>query len=275
MVCDRLEACTSPAIMRLVYGGTARCKERQALQIELDGLAKGYRATEAEAKACKDAMTAASCADVFAGIPPEPCRIPGELADGAPCTGDGQCASLACYVADDAICGTCGRRVPEGADCSAAKCELGLDCSRAKKCVKLGAEGAPCGGPSDPECEILLHCGEGKCVRGLPKGERCQLHDGAVPCDSFKGLVCVPTTGDDGTCEDYTIVGVGEACRVVSIDPPRFAFCENSDCVRDKCVPRIPDGEICVPTDLGGIACQQPAHCREGKCVLRDPSKCQ
>ncbi|MBN9162707.1 MAG: hypothetical protein J0I07_17215, partial [Myxococcales bacterium] len=74
---------------------------------------------------------------------------------------------------------------------------------------------------------------------------------------------------------EYAIVGVGEACRVVSIAPPRFAFCENSDCVRDKCVPRIPDGEICVSTELGGIACQQPAHCREGKCVLRDPSKCQ
>ena len=163
-------------------------------------------------------------------------------------------------------------RARTAAQPSASSVSIATD---AKKCVKLGAEGAPCGGPSDPECEILLHCGEGKCVRGLPKGADCKLDDGAIPCDSFKGLVCVPTTGAEGTCEEYLIVGVGEACRVVSIDPPRFAFCENSDCVRDKCVPRIPDGEICIDTELGGIACQQPAHCRKGKCVLRDPSKCQ
>ena len=142
VICDKIEECTSPIAMRTVFGGSATCKKRQAQQLELEVRSAGYLGTEAQAQACKNGLAAAPCQDIFAGIPVKECQVPGSLADGASCTGDGQCASRSCFVADNATCGSCGKREAEGGDCTNAKCEAGLECDSRKKCVKPGGEGA-------------------------------------------------------------------------------------------------------------------------------------
>jgi hypothetical protein len=273
IVCDKIEECTSPFIMQTVFGGSSTCKARQAAQLDLEVHGNGYVGTETEAQACKNAMAAAPCKNIFAGIPLKECEVPGSLPDNAPCVGNGQCASRVCFVDDAATCGTCGTKAAEGGDCTSARCGDGLECGGKKKCVKPGAEGAACGGAQDPPCETLLLCGEGKCQRGLAKGAVCKLGETDVPCDYFKGLVCIPTSETEGKCEDIIVAAVGEACGVVATEPFKYAECGNGQCVKDKCVAQLADGASCT-TD-GEPGCQEPAKCRNGKCALRDPLVCK
>jgi len=276
MVCGKMEACTSPTLIRNIFGGLATCRARHSAQIERQSHARGYGSTESESSACKQALEAATCQQVMGGMPVEPCRVPGLLPDGASCIGDGQCASQSCFVDENASCGTCGPPVPEGGDCRSAQCAAGLECTRKKKCVKPAPEGADCDVSGDLPCEALLFCGGNKCVKGLSKGAECKLAEGAVPCDFFKGLVCVPNgIGSNalvGTCDEVSISKVGVNCDVISIEPFKYALCEGADCVNGICVAKLPDGASCSPD--GPRRCQEPAKCRNGRCALRDPAVC-
>lgn len=273
-ICEKLQSCTSPIFMQ-AGGGLSRCKERQLAQLRLEARGSGVLITDGQAQSCRAALAAASCADVSAGLDPKECTVPGSLADGAPCASDRQCASGSCFVDDTTTCGTCGRTMAEGGDCTKSKCASGLTCNDAKKCVRRGAEGAACTDDGDAPCGAFLQCIDGRCGRGLGAEADCTVGATETPCDVLATLVCTPpnTSTKRGKCKPLTLASSGEKCGVISSNPLTVAGCVNGSCVDGRCVADLADGSPCSPTDK--TVCQSPAECRNGRCALRDPAICK
>lgn len=274
-LCAKTAACFGDTTMRVLYGNVDTCAARQRQQLELDVKGQGSTVTDGAARTCIDKINAASCENILVGVLPSECNFKGTLPDGAACTGNGQCSSGSCFVADQGSCGKCGAPVPLDGDCSQGRCEQGLDCNTDKKCKRPGAAGVAC--DEATPCGPSLSCVNRTCTASLGEGAPCTVGDlMAVPCDLTKGLICQRPgdIGVDGTCGRVDFARSGEACPL-SGNPRRFVLCENGECsgLQDgTCQGWLADGAPCGEDTAG---CQQPARCRNGRCALLDPTTCK
>lgn len=287
--CDRLALCYGDFFIKAFLGEPATCKSRLGAELKASTKGAGYQAKESQMLACKNAVDATTCDKLLDDTIPE-CDLRGTLADGAACSGNAQCASGACFVDDAKDCGTCGQRVPEGGDCTKAKCERGLTCTEGpptgpRTCGRRGADGASCGpngsgGAVFPPCQTKLMCISGKCGAGLAAGTACKNGDGEKPCDQASGLYCKPpnATVKEGTCQAFSVANAGQPCGL-NLAPIDYSFCQNSQCIgasggkKGTCTAYLADGSTCDPN--GESDCQFPAKCRNGKCALLDPNVCK
>jgi hypothetical protein len=277
--CDRIKSCYGDFFVTTFIGDAATCKARLSLELKGSAKGQGVQVKDSQAAACKTAVDGASC-DTLLDDGVKECDFRGTLADGAACANDSQCVSGACFVDPTTTCGKCGPRAAAGGDCTAAKCERGLACSGAKKCVKLGADGATCD-PTSAPCELGLTCIAGKCGKALAAGVACKNGMNETPCDGFTGLFCKPpkATVADGTCTPFTPATVNELCGVTLQPTVDFSFCVNSECIgatsttRGKCTAFLADGAACDATKQPD--CEFPAKCRAGKCAVLDPTVCK
>jgi hypothetical protein len=160
---------------------------------------------------------------------------------------DGLCFDL---QADPLSCGTCLRRCPTGATCSAGACTCpagGSVCGAAPgACFDLATDPTHCGG-----CD--LSCGLGTCA-----GSTCTCDSGTTTCPG-PGAQCVDTLTDTGNCG---------ACR--------NACAAGQSCEAGTCLclsPRLDCGGDCIDPQTDerhcgscANACATGATCSGGSC---------
>lgn len=276
--CTRIGECYGEFFVKTYLGDVATCKSRLAIEIKASTKGPGFVVKDSEAHACRTAVDAAPCSAIQSSGIAE-CDFRGTLADGAACASDSQCSSGACYVEHKTACGKCAARVAEGADCTRAQCEPGLVCNAAKRCVLLPTEGTACDGLTP--CATSLSCIGGVCTKELALGAPCEAGAGKVPCDSSAGLFCKPPsmTETSGTCSAATLVSAGQACGFTVQPAVDFATCQASECVgasgttKGTCQAYLADGAPCDAAKHP--SCQFPSKCRDGKCVMLDPTVCK
>lgn len=241
---------------------------------------------------CVGALTAPGAASATAGV--ERCiaalestddcndirecsKIVGELAAGAPCGSDWQCASGACSVGTSATpwnprpagCGHCAAVVAEtevavGDACRGPeRCPTGSECV-GSVCRALGTEGASCGWSSD--CGGDLHCYDQRCVKRLEPGATCgAAADGVCP----RGYEC--SSGTDPRCTwAPKAPGVGAPCGKLLLTTCDYGLVCIPDAQGTCKVPKLRN-EACGNED----ACTPPLECVAGRCALIDPRTCQ
>jgi hypothetical protein len=189
-------------------------------------------------------------------------------------TRGGPCASSAVArcgegLACDLTTRRCVDALTAGADCAVAAqtCADGLVCGRSAggsttrgRCVAPGAEGGACRS-LPPACDAGLVCSspfEGRCVRALAAGDRCDVTDPTRACiGECVANRCLPLGARDGPCRE-----VGEAC-----DDGLACVATRSG---ERCVVPLPAGarcrfaadDACAP----GTACRLPAGTGEAVC---------
>jgi hypothetical protein len=258
--CGKIDSC-APGLLALFFGDLATCSTRAAMGCELDRNAPDSGYDDAWAGACRDALDAASCDDVFAAGVPE-CDAPaGARADGAACGDDAQCQSSYCD-SPGAGCGTCRARIPAGGACADAPqaCEAGTRCGFNQQCVLLGVQGDAC--DDDQPCTPLYACIEGTCATGGGPGETCEV--GSSPCDFSQQLLC-----NGEVCAKFELAGAGEPCGLVG---GSLVACAAGECVNGTCAAPGEDGQACGGDD--GDLCLSPAECDAGVCTVLDPASC-
>jgi hypothetical protein len=184
--------------------------------------------------------------------------IAGTAAEGEPCTLTEQCeGSLICET-KDACPGSCVERYSAGVACAVDdECADGLVCSDATAhCVQPTAEGEPCGGGVEAQCEAGLFClGD----------DRAKMQTGAcAPLDSIElggeGDACDPTLGT--LCEaglSCVLTGVEDAALVWECEAPAASGAACGIGIPEAC----PDGQYC-PINAASVALGM----FEAECIL-------
>lgn len=243
-------------------------------------------------QACVDAVATRPCNLLTTrGIPECEDAMTGTAAKGDGCGLNEECeGSLICETGGTCP-GTCVERYSAGKTCTADdECADELVCSNVTKhCAKPAAEGEPCEGGVEVQCEPGFFCGgadAGKMQPGtcMPiaavklggQGAACDPGGGAL-CES--GLSCVLTGFENSAltweCRTPSVargncgVGLpedcadGQYCPLTSLDIVAGTFTAT-------CTPLPAAGDACAMRPLGGLmpACAPYARCGgDGKCV--------
>jgi hypothetical protein len=268
--CTRAQAC-APAYVTFGFGDVATCEARFALELLPFFTATGTSSSPSQTEACAQAIPQMSCADLLARRVAGPCAsMPGQLANGAACAGDPQCAGTRCKVAADAVCGTCTAPAAAGAACGVdSDCQPGMTCVNLV-CAKYGDESAACS--ATQPCRPDLGCVGGTCTTPSPAGTKCQA---STECDQIHGVFCNPVTA---MCEAVAFAATGAPCGLVNsqltVCTGPGSMCSGSSAppYRGTCLGFAHDGASC-DTDAGPL-CDVAAVCVGGTCKLPDPSTC-
>jgi hypothetical protein len=275
--CERLFACL-PLYATQVYGDVKICGERFRTSCRIEAALTGTGLARSSSDACLEAMTAASCDDVFLdGL--EACQLKGTLAAGVACGFDSQCASGFCRTPETSFCGVCEARALEGAECDSDRaCAFPFLCSATGRCTKAGNEGDTCS-QTAPCRRETFYCsnGDGTCKRYGSQGGTCNEGGPGIAAYCDWGLTCEPD--GIGTCQPIRMVLAGQACGPAGGGGPGSpaVFCEGSaSCIDRICQPPGKDGEACTVSPLGDSGgCLPPALCLGGICKLPEPAVCK
>jgi hypothetical protein len=284
--CVQLQSC-EPAQLASLYGDVATCEAREKLSCtpSLSGLT-GSSATADQYEKCASALAASACSSLYTRNPPTDCvPQPGELADGAACGDDAQCASTYCRIFEAPpslnICGVCSERALVGGACVGDDdCDFSLACVAifssptvaTQQCVSRGGVGATC--DSDQQCDPFSACVSGTCMPPGSVGMTCDRN--AQDCDPTQGLYCTALS----VCAVDIVAAAGEPCGSPSYYEPCAA---GGLCVPNvnTCLAAVPDGAVCGGRFVAAEACQQPARClgitdtTGGVCTLPNPAACK
>lgn len=176
----------------------------------------------AKAQQCLDALTAATCQEIFGdtGGPPAVCfqALQGQVQDGASCWDDSECRIDS--FCDHSDCpGTCQRRSGLGQTCaSTGGCQAGLSCQRdpagaSMVCMTILPQGATCTLTS-AVCGPDLYCdatGTGRCEPQRTSGACSRFEECHGPEHVCAGLVLVAPVVP-GQCAPVS--RVNQACVV-------------------------------------------------------------
>lgn len=205
--------------------------------------------SEANLRACQDALGALSCVELVAGVRPEICAevFVGAAAVGESCYTDAECAGEALCASTTQCPGTCQARedVEAPVDCALVGCDAGSYCE-GNRCSPKLEEGALC--READACQDGLFCGkdanapELRCRPLKGEGEPCFVRAACqegLSCQGAQGATaCRAEVGEGGTCGDTNACARGLIC-----DPSAGA-----------CVPPLEEGASCV----------HPEDCAEG-----------
>ncbi len=237
------------------------------------------------------------CADFLLGTraPGEACRFDLECAGGYCDTADAatscgypavlsDLASFMCMNTGD-VCAACVAYAGVNASCDGVRCGADLRCANLGtqanpdlRCLRrdLGV-GQTCFTTTSGFCAFGLHCvgpsGMSTCVVDAAEGETCatgnDLPLAAPRCGN--GLLC-----EGGTCQPYSVSGLGEACDNTGRLCPLGSFCSNASicvalpsggepCLQNLCDPdHICVGNTCAPRSAEGSACTSGGECATG-----------
>ncbi|MDB4927727.1 MAG: hypothetical protein JWM10_211, partial [Myxococcaceae bacterium] len=95
-LCNRYQTCTSGLTVTSIYGDVATCVRRVTLGCTSGAGLGGSALTGAALQRCATSSAALTCDQLFEGVTPAGCEVPGTLAAGAPCAVDIQCQSRYC-----------------------------------------------------------------------------------------------------------------------------------------------------------------------------------
>ena len=118
--------CWTELVTLNAYDSQATCVAREKLECEQTLSAPGVQLKAAAYAVAGDIWAGTTCSTLYAFLNPvgdaiikDPsCGTCGNLADGAACYVDEQCAGTICDVASGAYCGVCKSRAKQGGACS-------------------------------------------------------------------------------------------------------------------------------------------------------------
>jgi hypothetical protein len=255
--CDDYKRCNS-LYLDWNFGSYEACLARTEEECKVWSKLPGQKVNTPELIACMQAWHARSCND--SSPPPAACSYPpGELASGAGCQVDRECASGYCRRTGRAGCGTCADRLPDGAACvRRAECASGR-CER-QVCGPVPKEGDPCVGI---RCNSYLVCADGICkpFKWVNAGERCDAPD----------IFCGWASCIDGVCVADKVAEVGESCAFDEKEP--FIYCRDGECspATNRCEKRPVVGATCSDTGT----CAGTAICAGGQCKELSAEVCK
>jgi hypothetical protein len=271
--------------VQVEYGDAPTATSRLKAQFMTALTAPGTGWTPSAAEACVQAIETASCADALANNLPAACHPPpGQLASGAACGDNGQCASGYCNLGPGGKCGTCAAALgAAGATCYRDNdCAYGTVCNGSDltstpvvsgKCASLGASGASC--DDTHPCLRTLACNAGVCAMPAAASATCSQTgtDFFGSCSELDGYYCNKAT--NGTCTKISLAAAGAPCGGIN---GSITACSASG----VCVPPNSASEKCMgpAADFGncdskkGPGCMAPADCIGGICTLPTPASC-
>ena len=254
--CDAINRCAS-ARFAYDYGNQASCQDRLAAWCEYVGGLPGAKLGPKAIGSCASSFASMSCEAWQARRDDPLCNAPeGTLEEGAGCVHGYQCASKACFLETDGVCGICQAGLAEGDGCRLAmECPPGTTCI-GYACVQAAGVGETCGAATP--CAGTLLCVGGTCAMSPNEGEPC-----------LEGGVCnnkLATTCEGGTCTGLTLAEEGETCG-------GDVYCEGGgSCVHDTCMSPVPEKRPCNANT--GPQCLEPGVCVGGWCEIPDPASC-
>jgi hypothetical protein len=275
--CKKLGDCF-PLGLDVLFGDASTCQARAKAQCLRTLGAPGVHETPSMASACATDLLAESCPAVLGkDVTPSCVPAPGDVANGAACGDDEQCASGFCPVAGDAVCGTCAALPKVGDTCIAGACGRELACVSGV-CQKPGKIGDSCDPKANP-CETGVSCFGGKCVAGGGPGALCDSSEKLHPnCDITQGVGCNPGTH---VCQKVLEAKAGDACGV-DFAAGTYSICTAGSICRTTaggftgtCIAPAADGAECNTDPSVGPECLSPAKCVGTVCKLPDPASCK
>ncbi|MGH7439530.1 MAG: hypothetical protein ACRENE_27900 [Polyangiaceae bacterium] len=287
-LCNRIDAC-APIYIQSAYRDLASCISRETPLFAQALSAPGTGWTPAAIESCAKAFPGTSCDDVLAHSSPSACKPPaGQLATGAACGDDGQCASGYCNLGAGGKCGSCaaaagaaGATCYRDGDCVDGTVCVGVALSlsppTAGKCTALGTSGAKC--DASTPCAKSLACSDassGTCGAVVAGGASCsQTVDIFGTCGAISGSYCGAKT--NGTCTKLGFAAAAQPCGLIG---GALTTCEGSGVCQitagtsmGTCVAPAADFGNCDAKN--GPGCLAPAVCIGGACVVATPDSCK
>ncbi len=292
--CTRLDECSKDALIPKNWTDAANCQARQKLSCVQGQRAANTGTTPQRAIDCAMALTAATCTEILATVPPTACQAAvGTEANGSACAFAGQCQSSYCAIPTRSNCGTCAPAPKVGASCDVfANCGPALKCdATTMQCATPVALGGDC--DAGRTCDSEMSCVgadatkslAGKCqTSGAVVAAACEGAKLTLPaCDSSLGLVC-----EQKACVAWTLVGDGEPCGTTATGV--YSQCKSGGvCIKavstDKtglCKVAVADGAACDSDPTKGPPCLSPARCvaasattTAGICTVPDAAVCK
>lgn len=260
-----------------LFGDAATCQARFALACKNEFFAPSTTATPESVVQCGKEIAGLQCGQDFGEA--RSCAPAGQLAAGAACGSDSQCASTQCRKTNSSGCGTCVARAKAGESCSSTSCEFGLTCGfqggSQAKCVAAVAVGGACGAGS--LCQTGSECVNSVCTK-LSYGAEGAACGGAgmASCNPQQNLACNTVTKK---CEAPKFVAAGEVCGTLASGSR--AICTGGGSCKimqgsantGVCVAAAKDGAACDESQ--SINCLAPASCLAGTCQLPNASACK
>ena len=284
-LCAKINQC-APFLIEAAYGDVATCTDRLTKVCNEDAASTGSGTTQANIQGCKDALTTATCNDVFANNLPA-CTFHGTLVDGAACGSNSQCASGLCEHGGQ-LCGVCAEQGGAGAACPSgdnAECQSGLVCSPNKTCAAPATAGTACDDNTQP-CLAGLFCTTAKtCALTVAAGADCP--GGYV--NFADGTVCLAksTAASPQLSTQVATAPVGQTCGLAPgtglgptlCAPGGFATCTGvagsiqllGMPTHGLCAAPTPDNYTCTPSST----CLAGAQCIADTCQIPSGKLCQ
>jgi hypothetical protein len=275
--CAKVNTC-SPLGIQVAFGDLAGCESREsALFAEALG-ASGTGWTPSAVEACAQTVAGASCDDAMGHNLPSACHAPaGQLASGAACGDNAQCASGYCNLGAGNKCGTCAAGVGSANascyrddDCAYGTLCVGSDLTAspavAGHCTAPGASGATC--DTSHPCLKTLACKSGTCAAPDATGASCTTNS----CGGLAGDYCSNAMG--GTCTKVLLAASGQPCGLVN---GTYTACSGAGTcpmtgTTKTCVAPAADFANCNAAN--GPGCTSPAECIGGICTRPSPATC-
>jgi len=258
--CETMNRC-APALFAIEHGDLDACRSELRAWCVHVGHLPGVRVGAKAIGACASTFRSLSCAAWQARRDDPFCDAPGgSLSVDEPCISGYQCASKACYLDAQGVCGVCQPTAGVG-----DPCRQSMECPATSACVgyhclKTMALGEECG--SGRPCAGQLLCLSGTCQQSPA------LHDPCIEntCNNRLATECV-----QGVCEPLETAATGQACGLIN---GKTVYCGRGTCSsQGVCVAPVPEGRPCQ--DSSGPTCLQPAVCVDGWCKIPQPSMCQ
>lgn len=278
-LCATLNRC-APFLLAAGYGDVVGCSARLTKVCSDQAGSNGSGMTQANILACKAALEAASCNDVFANNVPQ-CTFHGSLADGATCGDSAQCASGFCGTGGN-LCGACAPKQGAGAPCTSGsndECQPGLVCSAGKACVTPAAVGGACDDTTQP-CLPGSFCTSAKtCALTVAVNDTCP---GAY-LSLVDGTFC---TAKGTQAKAFGAAATGKPCGLAPADGSPATLCAPGGVpacspsqgsvmllgmpTRGTCAATTDDGYTCTADSI----CATGAQCVAGTCQIPSGKLC-
>lgn len=303
--CQRVRECAGP-MLEALYTSDAVCSSLLA-QVAKDSVLVHVPASAADGyitydpsrlSECTARIQTTACA-ALALLPPGcPSLLDGRQTSGAPCRSTLDCVKgLFCNLSSTCP-GLCAPRLAEGAPCSEDDhCEANLRCMRIgdqnpELCRRPAGLDAPCGGNTQPSCELGLYClgssgdqpGACKSVASLfvsDLSQSCNVSTGPLCKPGYHCLVvggrCVPESTDQSCalavpdqCPPDYVCNLQGRCELL---PTEGQVCNFLNPLVPPCRGKaVCGGSVCRNLISIGGDCASPELCASSYC---DPSgKC-